>query len=190
MNENLAYQDPVWEELIDGKVVLMSPRPTVNHTRVAGNIYNLFSAYLKGKRCEPFPDGVELYLTKEDRFIPDGMIVCDRDKIQTDGVHGAPDLVVEVLSPSTAKHDIGHKKDVYEACGVKEYWIVSPGDKTVTQYQLRDGRFVLHEVYAVHPEVMLAKMREEERAAVITEFKCCLFDDLLIPVADIFDRVM
>lgn len=190
MNDNLAYQEPMWEELIDGKVVLMSPRPTVNHNFVASNIYSIFDRYLKGKGCTPFADGTDLYLTENDRFIPDGMIVCDKDKIKTDGVHGAPSLVVEVLSPSTAKYDLGHKKDVYETCGVGEYWIVSPGDKTVSQYLLENGRYILHDVYAVHPDVMLAKMSEAERAAVITEFKCSLFDDLLIPVADIFDRVM
>ena len=189
MNENLAYQDPVWEELIDGKVVLMSPRPTVNHNFVASNIYSIFNRYLKGKGCTPFSDGTDLYLTEKDRFVPDGMIVCDRDKIQTDGVHGAPDLVVEVLSPSTAKNDIGHKKDVYEACGVKEYWIVSPAEKSVEQYILTDGKYRLHQVYSVYPDWMLAKMKPEEREAVITEFRCSLYDDLNIKVEDIFYRV-
>lgn len=190
MSNNFRFEEAPWEELIDGKAVLMSPRPAVNHNFVSGSIYGIFHHYLRGKRCTPFADGTDLYLTEDNRFVPDCMIVCDKDKIHTDGVHGAPDLVVEVLSPSTAKNDKGHKKDVYEQSGVKEYWIVSPGDKTVEQYLLQDGRFVLHEVYADHPDWMLAKMNEEERAAVITEFKCSLFDDLLISVEDIFARVM
>lgn len=190
MNSDLAYQDPPWEELIDGKVVLMSPRPTIRHNFVASNIYTIFDRYLQGKECTPFADGTELHLTEDDHYIPDGMIVCDRDKIKANYVLGAPDLVVEVLSPSTARNDMGHKMDVYAKCGVKEYWIVSPEEKTVAQYLLKEGQFVLNEVYAHHSDWYLESLNEEERAAVITEFRCSLFDDLLIPVAEIFRRVI
>ena len=100
MGNNLAYQEESWDELIDGKLVAMSPRPSVNHHQVSLNIANIFSRYLKGKTCRPFGDGVDLYLTEKDRFIPDGMIVCDPRKIGRDGIYGAPDLVVEVLSPA------------------------------------------------------------------------------------------
>ena len=82
-------------------------------------------------------------MSDEDYYIPDFMVVCDPDKIQPDGVHGAPDLVVEVLSPSTMNNDLGRKKDVYERAGVKEYWIVSPVEKAITVYRLQEGRFVL-----------------------------------------------
>ena len=189
MDNNLAFQEEPWEELISGKIVAMSPRPAVNHNFVSGNIYYIFRQYLQGKRCTPFADGTDLYLTEDDRYVPDGMIVCDPDKIQKDGVHGAPDLVVEVLSPSTARYDRGHKKDVYEKCGVKEYWIVSPADKVVEQYVLRDGKFVLHDTFAVFPDWMLEKMKPEERDAVQTEFKCSLYDDLSIRLEDIFAKV-
>ena len=186
MNTNLAYQEEIWEELINGQVVAMSPRPRFNHNHIASNIYVIFRNYLRGRKCTPIMDGTDLYLTGKDRFVPDFMVVCDRDKIQEDGVHGAPDLVVEVRSPSTAKRDREHKKCVYEQCGVKEYWIVSPAEKTVEQYFLEDGQFVLHAAYAVHPDYMLAKMTEEERAAIPTQFKCSLFDDLDIQLEDIF----
>ena len=102
------------------------------------------------------------------------MVVCDPDKIKSDGVYGAPDFVVEVLSPSTAKNDRGYKKDAYAAAGVKEYWIVSPSDKSVEQYLLQDGQFVLHEVYSIRPDYELAKMTEQERAALIMAFHCSL----------------
>ena len=148
------------------------------------------STYLRGKRCTPFGDGVDLYLTETDRFIPDGMVVCDTEKIKRDGVHGAPDLVVEVLSPSTAKHDRGRKKQVYEQCGVSEYWIVDPANKTLEQYLLQQGAFTLHEVYAIYPDYMLDKMTEEERAALPASFRCSLFEDLDIVLEDIFDRVL
>ncbi len=190
MNTNLAYQDEFQrEELIDGKIVAMSPRPAWNHISVAGNIYYLFAHYLRKKKCVPIADGMDLYLSEKDHFIPDVMIVCDPDKIKHNGVHGAPDLVVEVLSPSTAKNDKGYKKEAYAAAGVKEYWIVSPNDKLLEQYLLKDGQFILHDVYVIHPDYELAKMTEEERAALVTEFKCSLYDDLLISLEDVFRRV-
>ena len=190
MHSNLAYQhDGIWEELIGGKVTAMSPRPTTDHYYVSFNIAYIFTTYLRGKRCTPFGDGVDLFLTETDHFIPDGMVVCDTEKIKRDGVHGAPDLVVEVLSPSTVKHDRGRKKQVYEQCGVKEYWIVDPANKTLEQYLLQEGAFTLHEVYAIHPDYMLAKMTEGERAALPASFRCSLFEDLDIVLEDVFDRV-
>ena len=186
---NTVLKETVWEELIGGKIVAMSPRPTTDHNITAFNIAMIFGEYLRGKKCTPFPDGTDLYLTEDDQFIPDGMIVCDPDKIKNDGVHGAPDLVVEVLSPSTARYDRGRKKDVYEQCGVKEYWIVSATDKSVEQYILENGRYRLHQVYSVYPDWMLAKMKPEERAEVITEFRCSLYDDLTISLDDIFYRI-
>lgn len=189
MNSNLAYQEEPWEELIDGQVIAMSPRPVINHNRVSGNIYYAFRDYLGKKRCEPFADGVDLYLNEKDHFIPDVMIVCDPDKVKKDGVHGAPDLVVEVLSPSTAKRDRGYKKDTYAQAGVKEYWIADPVNKSIEQYFLQDRQFILNEIYTIYPDYVLKKMNDEERAAVVTEFKCSLYDDLIILLEDIFWRV-
>ncbi len=109
-NSNLAYEMEYREELIDGKIVAMSPRPGWNHISIAANIYNLFANYLHGKKCTAIPDGCDLFLTKEDRFVPDMMVVCDRDKIKTDGVHGAPDLVVEVLSKHRQTRPVPQEK--------------------------------------------------------------------------------
>ncbi len=114
------------------------------------------------------------------------MVICDRSKIKPNGVHGAPDLVVEVLSPGTAKNDRTYKKEVYAQCGVREYWIVSIGDKSIEQYFPENGQFVLHEIYMLHPDWELASMSAEERAAVVTHFKCSLFDDLDISLEDVF----
>ena len=193
MDGNLAHKldghfDDQWEELIDGKVVMMAPA-RVNHHRVSANIYSLFRDYLKGRKCEPFPDGVGLYLSNREHYVPDMMVVCDPDKVKDKGIVGAPDLVVEVLSPGTAKNDRGHKKDVYERYGVREYWLVDPSNFTVEQYVLEDGKFVLRDVYHKYSTSWLADMEEEERAAVVTEFKCSLYDDLLISLDEIFGRV-
>lgn len=188
MNDNLAYREDRREEKIAGEIVAMSPSPRWNHMAVSGNIYKIFANYLSGKKCTPIQDGFDLYLDDENQFVPDFMVVCDTDKIKPDGVHGAPDLVVEVLSPSTAKNDKGHKKDIYAKCGVKEYWIVSPGDKSVEVYRSDGNNFVLHDVYGLHEAWELAQMSEAERAAVVTRFKCSLFDDLEISLEDIFYR--
>ena len=188
MNENLAYQEERREELIDGKVVMMSPRPSFNHNQASFNIANIFANYLRGHKCTPIADGMDLYLTEENRFVPDFMIVCDPDKIRHDGVHGAPDLVAEVLSPSTTRNDRTRKMEIYARCGVREYWLVSPGDKAVEVYCTKGTEFVLHDVYTLHPDWQLAQMSEEERSALITHFKCSLFDDLDISLDDIFYR--
>lgn len=189
MNTNLAFEEEIRDELINGQIVLMSPRPATNHIFVSSNIYRIFADYLKGKTCTPFPDGADLYLTENDRFVPDGMIVCDTDKITNDGVHGTPDFVVEVLSSSTAKRDRGYKKNTYEKAGVKEYWIVDTNNKSVEQYLLSNGQFVLNDIYIIHPDYALNKMSEEEKAAIVTEFKCSLYDDLIIKLEDIFERI-
>lgn len=190
MENNLAYQEEVWEELIDGRIVAMSPRPTFNHNRVAFRIATVFERHLEGRKCTVIADGTDLHLTEKDRFVPDMMVVCDREKIQHDGVHGAPDLVVEVLSPGTAKRDRGCKKDTYERCGVREYWLVSPAEKSIEVYRLENGAFSLYEVYSVYPDALLGKMTEEERAAVPTQFKCSLYDDFEIVLEDVFNGML
>ncbi|NBK18457.1 Uma2 family endonuclease [Anaerotruncus sp. 1XD42-93] len=190
MNGNLAYKEDWREELIGGKVVAMSPRPTFNHNRVASRIYWIFESYLRGHACTPIADGTDLYLSEADLFVPDFMIVCDRNKIKSDGVHGAPDLVVEVISPSTVNRDRGYKKDQYAKCGVQEYWIANPVDRSIEIYLFKNNELGFDRVYTVHPDWMLAKMSEEERAAVETHFKCSLFDDFDISLDDIFSGLL
>ena len=194
MSENVAYQDDFMtkrrEELIDGKVVMMSPRPGWNHISVAGNIYTIFNNYLRGRKCTPIPDGMDLFLTDENHYVPDFMVVCDPDKIKGNGVYGTPDLVAEVLSPGTMWNDKTRKKEVYAKCGVLEYWIVDPTGKSLEIYRTDGSEFVLHNVYALYPDWQLAQMTEEERSHVVTHFKCSLFDDLEISIEDIFDKTL
>ena len=188
MTEKISYEERR-EERIGGRLVAMAPA-TISHGRLTMRICSIFDTYLRGRTCEALPDGVAVYLTEDDYFLPDAMIVCDPDKIRPDGVHGAPDLVVEVLSPSTARYDRGRKMDVYEAAGVREYWIVSPGDKSIDQYLLTDGRFVLAEHYAIYPDWMLAHMSDAERAAIKHEIRVSLYDDMAIPLEEIFERIL
>ena len=190
MSDSLAYQEEFREEMIGGKVVAMSPRPMYNHNHIAFNIAVLFSNYLRGKPCTVVPDGTDLYLTEEDRFVPDVMVVCDRDKIRRDGVHGAPDLVVEVLSPSTLRNDRMRKMKVYQACGVREYWLVDPENRTIEQYLLQDGKLELNMVYASCRDDELERMSEQEKAERETHFQCSLYSDFDIALEDIFSGLL
>lgn len=167
------------DELIHGVLVAMSSSPSTNHNRVAGNICRVFASLLDGQPCEVFSGGLDLYLDEDNRFIPDMMVVCDPNKVHSNGIHGAPDLVVEVLSPSTATNDKGKKKDAYERAGVSEYWIVSPTDKFIDVFQLENGAFRYDRTYAQFPE-----WSEEEEPDTIIKFR-----DLEIPIASIFARV-
>lgn len=190
MNDNLARVEYQRNELLNGRLVMMLPRPGYNHNRTTINIAKLFENYLINTSDTVVTNCTDLYLTEKDRFVPDMMIVCDRNKIKYNGVHGAPDLLVEVLSPGTYKNDRGYKKDLYSKCGVHEYWLVEPASRTVEQYLLEDGQLEIAEIYHLYPDYMLADMDEKELAEVVTEFKCSLYDDLLIKLEDIFANLI
>ena len=189
MNSNLAYQDDVRrkqrKQLINGKVVMMSPAST-GHVSVAGRIFYNFYKHLEGKKCSPFIDGLSVHLTDKDHFVPDMMVVCDPNKIRPTYIDGAPDLVVEVLSPSTAKNDKGYKKDVYEKCGVPEYWIVDPRNKSIEVYILEGEQYVVDGVYIFYPPEEVEEMTDDDKAGVISEFKCQRFDGPIIRLEEIF----
>lgn len=171
-------------EVIDGVEYQMSP-PNMSHVVIRGNIESIFRQYLKGKRCRAFSEA-GLYL--ENGFlIPDIMIVCDRDKIKADGIHGTPDLVVEILSPSTGKKDRSVKLKTYEKAGVKEYWIVSPKAKSVEVYKLQDGHYELDELYHSLSQEEWDMMDEKDRKKIKLSLKVSLYDDLEISLRDIFE---
>jgi len=191
MADNLAYkyqyQDELWDETLNGKTVVMSPRPLVNHNRIIFNIARIFGNYLKGKSCEAFADGTDVYLTEKDRVLPDVMIICDKDKIKRNGIYGAPDLIVEVLSHGTVKRDRGYKKDLYESCGVKEYWLVDSENRSVEVYLLENGKYRLDEVYKIFPDYVVFAPGEKETYKY--EVKVSLYQDFFIPLEDIFENV-
>lgn len=190
MTEKTFDQENRREELICGKVVAMSPSPGWNHVSIADNIYTFFSSYLRGKKCRAISDGFDLYLDDDNIFIPDMMVVCDRDKIKQRGVYGAPDLVVEILSPSTGKRDRWQKKNAYESSGVPEYWIVDPKAKSIEAYLLSDGKYILDGMYSYRTDEEIQDLTDDDRAAVATEIKCHLYDDFTIPLADIFGDLL
>ena len=136
-----------------------------------------------------FTDTVDVHLPDGNIFMPDvTVITAENTGIITwsGAIYGVPDMVVEVLSPSTRKKDLTVKKDVYESNGVKEYWIVDPSAKTVDVYILRDGKFDFDESYHKYSEDELKKLTDKEKAELKTEIKISIFDDLRIKVKNIF----
>ena len=103
---------------------------------------------------------------------------------------GDEGYVVEVLSPSTAKNDRWQKARTYAAHGVPEYWIVDPMNQTVEVYALQDGQYTLLDTYLHHPDYVLQTMGAEEKAALVTSFRCHLYDDFLIRLEDIFSGLI
>jgi len=130
-------------ELIDGQIYMMSD-PTTRHQKVIGELHGQICAFLKGKTCEVFvsPFSVRLHENEDTGYEPDLVVVCDTSKIKKRGCTGAPDLVIEVLSPSTQKDDKVEKYQEYMKAGVKEYWIVNPDLNYVEANQLIDGRYI------------------------------------------------
>ena len=124
--------------------------------------------------------------------MPDIKIVCDPNKTK-DGkrIMGAPDLIVEVLSPKTQKNDIGYKKDIYEHYGVKEYWIISPKERTIEVYILSDGVYKLDNLYQKYEDYDYEDLTDEEKSEVQMKFKTSLagFEDLIISVEEVFENV-
>jgi len=178
-------------EIHDGKIYYMAGTST-SHGAIVINLSIIFGNYLKGKKCRLFDSNINVVFKKNfRRFMPDIKIVCDPDKIKKDGIYGAPDLIVEVLSPGTDTVDLGYKKDVYEENGVKEYWIISPEAKSIVVYLLKDGKYVLDNVYRYLEDYESAYeyLEDDERANIKFEFKTSLYDDLVINVEDVFENV-
>lgn len=197
--DNLAYINDrnikIKTELIDGKIFMMSPRPRVEHATVCTNIASEFRSYLKGKTCRAFCDGVDVFLDENNRFVPDTMIVCNPDIIKHDGIYGAPDLVVEVLSKTTAKNDRSKKKYTYAKYGVKEYWIVDVWSKSVEVYYNQDSWFILDNIYYYLTDEEIAENNnmsdnDIDKIKEYTDFiKVSICDNLIVKLKDIFEYV-
>jgi len=141
--------DERWE-LIDGMAWSMSPAPKRRHQSLAGTIFSDLANFLRAKPCKvyisPFdvllPDGEEPDDDVDSVVQPDVVVFCDRSKLTEAGARGAPDLVVEILSPSTSKKDQHEKLSLYERHGVREYWVVDPGNRSIRVLHLGlDRRF-------------------------------------------------
>lgn len=159
----LTWPDDMRYELIDGKAYAMSPAPTLDHQEIAGEVFYQLKQQLEAKPCRVFIAPIDVRLPSEDEanesiktvLQPDVIMVCDPDKLDRRGVKGAPDWVLEVLSPSTALHDQFIKRNVYERAGVKEYWLIHPIDRTLTFYILNQGGYGRPEICELAGETAL-----------------------------------
>jgi len=191
---NLAYryEDERPTEMLDG-VIYMMATPLLKHVSISVSIIHIFKRYLKGKKCRVFGDNAKVFLSEDDRVVPDVSLVFNKDILKENGIYGAPDLIVEILSPSTATHDKGYKKDLYERCGVKEYWIVDANSFSIEVYWLENGRYALHRVFTIPPKNATDGMTEQEAADYLAklpqQFKTSLFDDLTIDLEEVFEDV-
>ena len=158
LNKKYSYADYLtWQfdemvELIKGKIYAMSPAPSKKHQFILGNIYLILGSLYKKSSCKVCIALFDVKLLNNKLSTPDSQIfsvvqpdifiVCDETKLQKLACHGAPDLVIEILSPGNSKKEMGIKFDLYEENKVLEYWIVEPLNETVQIYSLQNEKYI------------------------------------------------
>jgi Uma2 family endonuclease len=155
---------------MNGDVYSMSPSPSSAHQRTSAFISTVFGNYFMEKECEFFHAPLDVFLG-DNCLVPDALVVCGAGKIRSDGCHGAPELVIEILSPSTAFNDKFLKLNLYREFGVKEYWIVDP---------LKEG-VISVELFCFEPggEARYAYHEGDVAGSVLFEDLCLVMDDLI-----------
>lgn len=167
-NRKYTFQDYLsWDEsqrveIFSGRAVVMQAAPSTEHQRILGKIFRQISNFLDGRTCEAFvaPFAVRLFdqkNTPDDQSMtvvePDISVVCDPQKIDEHGCKGAPDFIIEILSPSTMKNDLFEKMDLYRRAQTQEYWIVSPTDQFVQVYVLENGKYTVSGLYGANDTI-------------------------------------
>jgi len=145
----LAWQFKDRVELIKGKLFKMSPAPNLDHQIVSSNLIDIISLYFSNKNCKWLHAPFDVRFPSTDSEVtdtvvqPDLCIVCDLKKLDKQGCNGAPDLVVEILSPGNTQKEMNDKFRLYESAFVKEYWLAHPQEKWLTIYNLdSNNKFV------------------------------------------------
>ena len=155
-------EDERWE-IIAGEAYAMTPAPSIRHQRISRHLISLFDLFFKGRECEPFEAPTDVVFDRQNVVQPDLLVICDKSKITENNIQGSPDLIVEILSPSTAVKDKREKKNLYERFAVREYLIVYPAEELVERLLLVDGQYGPPEVFdwdevltlAIFPELRL-----------------------------------
>lgn len=163
LNKRYSYADYLtWiddrrRELIDGFVKLMSPAPTRKHQEISKEILLDFGNYLRNKPCKVFHAPFDVRLPQHHEtdnheiftvVQPDICVICDQSKLDERGCIGAPDLIIEIVSPASAQVDTKDKFEIYQQSGVREYWIVFPEEKVIQIFLLNNGKYELRGMYA------------------------------------------
>lgn len=174
----LTWDNDKRVEIIDGEVIMMAPAPARVHQETSGELFRQLANYLRGKKCKVYPAPFDVRLFEEDGTRPEDVdtvvepditVVCDPSKLDERGCKGAPDMVAEILSPSTQRHDRFIKFSLYQRAGVREYWIVDPDSKTAQSFILEGGH------YAV-----------KEFGTVGDKMKVNVLEDCIIDLSDVF----
>ena len=151
----LMWDESERYEIIDGEAVKMES-PSTAHQWVSAELCGQLYTYLRGKKCRAFAAPFDVRLFEKDGDLPEDVrtvvqpdisVICDLSKIDSHGCKGAPDLVIEILSPSTSRMDRFIKFDLYQRAGVREYWIVDPDTKTVQVHTLEEGHYYAPQVF-------------------------------------------
>lgn len=141
-----------WEErveLLKGKIMKMSA-PSTRHQAISMNLSALLFSFLKNETCKvfhaPFDVRLPVQNKKKDNEVttvvqPDLCVICDKNKIDKRGCIGAPDIMIEILSPGNNKKELQNKFELYEEAGVLEYWIVAPAEEMIIIWYLEDGKY-------------------------------------------------
>jgi Uma2 family endonuclease len=155
----LDWDESVRAEIIDGEIYMLTT-PNTSHQWVSRELFGRLYDFLSGKPCQLFsaPFGVRLFpkddLSDDTMVEPDIMVICDASKLDQRGCNGAPDLIIEILSPSTARHDQKLKFQKYQEAGVREYRIVDPDQTMVHMHILENGQYTT-KVYDEIPVTVL-----------------------------------
>ena len=186
INERFLY--PSYE--IIGGEKFISPAANLDHSGIIMRLGMIIGTHLSNNKSGyVYPDDVDVHFSDGSLYKPDLCVVLKSNEKILAGrkaIFGAPDMVVEVLSYSTRKKDLGVKKDTYEAQGVREYWIIDPWAKIVDVYLLRDGKYFLSGEYMLPDEKDLECMTDAERAEVKSEVPVSIVDGLTIPLEFVF----
>ncbi|RMG69292.1 MAG: Uma2 family endonuclease [Bacteroidetes bacterium] len=139
-------------ELLRGKIALMSPAPNLYHQKIVGKLHIFVGQFLLHRSCQVFVAPFDVRLPRqqqdsdEETFTvvqPDICVVCDEGKLDERGCKGAPDLVIEVLSPGNTRREMRDKFTLYEEAGVREYWLVDPANRVISRFLLDEtGTFI------------------------------------------------
>ena len=153
--------DERWE-LIDGVAYAMSPAPSIKHQDVVLRLSIRIELPLRGRPCRPFVAPTDVKLSETDVVQPDILVVCDPGKITPSHIEGAPDLIVEVLSPGTSAKDLRDKKALYERAGVREYLVVDPLEQYAIRFLLGADGYDKGTVFAADEVLTLATLEAVE----------------------------
>jgi len=142
-----SWDDENRYELIDGVAYMMSA-PSVGHQRIITEMLRQLANFLRGKQCEVFVSPFDVCLNArgddDDTVVqPDLLVICNSSILDKKRCNGAPDLVIEIVSPSSSRHDRFRKLNKYLYAGVREYWIVDPDDKILNVHTLENDKYVI-----------------------------------------------